>query len=341
MTNMIFAGSRHAGTSRVAQMIRTAGAAEHAESAALAAVNGDLRQQLAGAPPAPELQARAAAALGNGAAGLNLWADDGTAAALDFWAGIGEDTRYVLVFVPPEVELAAFIAGAAEQAKSLVLDELLQCWSRTTLAMLDLLARRPDAALMINARSALLAPRTLVSKLNRTWGLDLAQPEGPLDEDRSSAAEQVAHAVCRAWIEHNHPDICAIAAEARVRALDLIPADVENTPTVDLAMLRQVQQLAAELREQQTRMESDARERSALLASLEQAAAERDAHAASLTTATSERRLAVRFIEQLEDEVIRVHRKLALQERQARDLAANQSKRAAIDLVGELRSLQR
>ncbi len=347
MTNLIFAGSHHAGVSRIARIIRTAGAGDHARSAVLSAINGDLgqRQWVGGVPAAPELRDRAGEALRGGAGGLDLWADERTAAALDFWAGVDSEARFLLIFVPPEVELAAFIVDREEPARSAELDELLQRWSETTLTMLSLLGRQPacqqSSALMINGRSALLAPRTLVSKLNRAWELDLQQPDGPQDEDRSGPGDQVAQALCRAWIEDHHPGASAIAAEARVRAMDLIPADIEPAPAVGLAVLRQVQRLSAQLREQQGHIDSASREQNALRTSLERTTAQRDDHAARLATVSDERRLALRFIGQLEDEVKRLHRNVAQRERQARDLAARQNKRASIDLVGQLRSLQR
>lgn len=350
MTNIICAGTRYCALPMVARIVGAAGAADHPRAASLSSINSDLLGPGHSGPQAPwplavvsepGLPDQAREQL-SAATATSLWTDRKAIAALDFWREVDATLRFLLVFSRPEDELAAYLLRQEAPVRVRGLEPVLQRWQRTTLAMLRFASAHRGCVMLINGRSAGLAPRTLITKLNAAWGLGFGPGPGPDERDRPGPLQRTATAVCRSWIDRLAPEAKAVGDEARALATDLIPADVEATgPAVDTIDLQLAQQLAREADNQQTRLSELEAERTALCDTVAQLTAERDDAAERLRTVTDERQLAQRFIDQLEAQIRTLHGTLDRHNRQARELARRQNVRAAFELVGELRSLQR
>lgn len=107
------------------------------------------------------------------------WSSPESVWALDFWAELEPEIRFVLVCISPEALLAECLVSDQGQHSE---QECLQRWYDYHRAMLAFYLKHPERCLVVDGQQAQTNPQALVERASERWEL-------PLMADRASAVE--------------------------------------------------------------------------------------------------------------------------------------------------------
>ncbi len=107
------------------------------------------------------------------------WSSPESVWALDFWAELEPEIRFVLVCISPEALLAECLVSDQGQHSE---QECLQRWYDYHRAMLAFYLKHPERCLVVDGQQAQANPQALIERASERWEL-------PLMADRASAVE--------------------------------------------------------------------------------------------------------------------------------------------------------
>jgi hypothetical protein len=141
------------------------------------------------------------------------WADSGTMPLLDFWREFDEDTRFVLVYSPPEFAIGQALGG--KRATKEAVESVTRQWVLHAEAIVRFMKSNQRRCEVVSVIRALGAPAQLVGRLAQRWSIPLQLP-ADFVLDRTKISRVVA-SLARGAVD-DREDLLALYEEMEVLA---------------------------------------------------------------------------------------------------------------------------